>query len=71
MSTENNELYGSVKTNWNIKNILNIDKLNIKPSMIQLVKEIKSIGTFNVKINLHAEVQSEIKIEVLPAEINQ
>jgi len=71
LSTENKELYGSVKPTEISKMIFDKEKLEIKPSMIQLVKEIKSIGTFNVKINLHAEVQSEIKIEVLPAEINQ
>ena len=71
LSTENKELYGSVKPTEISKLILDNEKLEIKPSMIQLVKEIKSLGTFNVKINLHAEVQSEIKIEVLPAELNQ
>ena len=71
LSTENKELYGSVKPTEISKLILDNEKLEIKPSMIQLVKEIKSLGTFNVKINLHAEVQSEIKIEVLAAELNQ
>jgi len=71
LSTENKELYGSVKPTEISKMIFDKEKLEIKPSMIQLVKEIKSLGTFNVKVNLHAEVQSEIKIEVLPAEISQ
>ena len=71
LSTENKELYGSVKPTEISKLILEKEKIEIKPSMIQLVKEIKSLGTFKVKINLHAEVQSEIKIEVLPAEISQ
>ena len=71
LSTENKELYGSVKPTEISKLIFDIDKLEIKPSMIQLVKEIKSIGTFKAKVNLHAEVQSEISIEVMPAEISQ
>ena len=71
LSTENKELYGSVKPTEISKLIFDKDKLEIKPSMIQLVKEIKSIGTFKAKVNLHAEVQSEINIEVLPAEISQ
>ena len=36
--------------------------------MIQLVNEIKSLGTFKVKINLHSEVQAEINIKVTSAE---
>ena len=68
LSTENNELYGSVKPTEISKLILKLDKLEIKPSMIQLVKEIKSLGTFNVKVNLHSDVQAEISINVSPLE---
>ena len=71
LSTENNELYGSVKPTEISKLILNLDKLDIQPSMIQLVKEIKSLGSFTVKINLHSEVQAEINIKVEPLENNQ
>ena len=39
--------------------------------MIQPVNEIKSLGTFKVKINLHPEVQAEIKIKVATAETVQ
>tara|TARA_Y100000590_G_scaffold205937_2_gene233461 strand:- start:105 stop:563 length:459 start_codon:yes stop_codon:yes gene_type:complete len=64
LSTENNELYGSVKPTEISKLILELDKLDIKPSMIQLVKEIKSLGSFKVMVNLHSEVQAEINIKV-------
>ena len=64
LSTENNELYGSVKPTEISKLILELDKLEIKPSMIQLAEEIKSLGTFKVKINLHSDIQSEINIKV-------
>ena len=64
LSTENNELYGSVKPTEISKLILEIDKLEIKPSLIQLVKEIKALGTFKVKVNLHSDIQSEINIKV-------
>ena len=64
LSTENNELYGSVKPTEISKLILELDKLEIKPSMIQLEKEIKSLGTFNVKVNLHFDVRAEINIKV-------
>ena len=71
LSTENNELYGSVKPTEISKIILSEEKLEIKPSMIQLVKEIKSLGNFKVKIILHSEVEAEINIKVLAAETIQ
>ena len=71
LSTENNELYGSVKPTEISKLILEQDKIEIKPSMIQLIKEIKSLGAFKVKINLHSDVQAEINIKVITLEENQ
>ena len=71
LSTENDELYGSVKPTEISKIILETDKLDIKPSMIQLEKEIKALGVFKTKINLHSEVQAEISIKVVAAETIQ
>ena len=71
LSTENKELYGSVKPTEISKMIHEIDKIEIKPSMIQLKDDIKTLGTFKAAINLHAEVQVEIKIQVIPAETIQ
>ena len=71
LSTENNELYGSVKPTEISKLILELEKIEIKPSMIQLVKEIKSIGIFEVKVNLHSDVQAKISVEVTPLENSQ
>ena len=71
LSTENNELYGSVKPTEISKLILETVKLNIKPSLIQPENEIKAIGVFKVKINLHSEIQSEISIKVVAAETIQ
>ena len=68
LSTENNELYGSVKPTEISKLIKELNKLDIKPSMIQPVKEIKSLGKFKVKISLHSEVDAEISIVVESAE---
>ena len=68
LSTENNELYGSVKPTEISKLIQEIDKVDVKPSMIQPVKDIKSIGKFKVKISLHSEVDAEINIAVESAE---
>ena len=64
-------MYGSVKPTEISKIILELDQLEIKPSMIQLVKEIKSLGTFKVKVNLHSDIQSEINIKVLASENTQ
>ena len=71
LSTENKELYGSVKPTEISKLILENDKLDIKPSMIQPITEIKSIGKFKVKIILHSEVDSEITINVVTADTIQ
>ena len=68
LSTENNELYGSVKPTEISKLIFENSKIEIKPSMIQPVKEIKSLGKFEVKISLHSEVDAEITINVVSAE---
>ena len=71
LSTENKELYGSVKPTEISKLIQEKDKLDIKPSMIQPINEIKSLGKFKVKIILHSEIDSEITINVITAETIQ
>tara|TARA_B100001939_G_C16761572_1_gene538533 strand:+ start:279 stop:737 length:459 start_codon:yes stop_codon:yes gene_type:complete len=71
LSTENNELYGSVKPTEISKLIQEKDKVEIKPSMIQPIKEIKSLGKHQVKISLHSEVDAVITIEVQSAETIQ
>ena len=64
LSTENNELYGSVKPTEIAKIIYENEKIEIKPSMIQPVQEIKSLGKFKVKIFLHSQVDAEITVIV-------
>ena len=71
LSTENKELYGSVKPTEISKLIFEKSKIEIQPSMIQPVKEIKSLGKFKVKITLHSEVDAEITIDVKTAETIQ
>ncbi len=68
LSTENKELYGSVKPTEISKLLSEKEKLEIKPSMIQPVKEIKSLGVFKVILNLHSEIQSQISIKVISQE---
>ena len=71
LSTENNELYGSVKPTEISKIIQEENKIDIKPSMIQPVEEIKALGKFKVKISLHSEVDAEIIINVSSADTIQ
>ena len=71
LSTENNELYGSVKPTEIAKLINDKMKINIKPSMIQPIYEIKSLGKFDVKISLHSEVDAKIIVKVISEETIQ
>ena len=67
--TENKELYGSVKPT-EISKILNEqEKIELSSSLIQPIKEIKSLGEFKVMLNLHSEIESSITIKVIPEEI--
>tara|TARA_B100000029_G_scaffold209116_1_gene206967 strand:- start:721 stop:1179 length:459 start_codon:yes stop_codon:yes gene_type:complete len=65
---DNNELYGSIKPREISKTIEDLDKIEIKPSQFDLDKEINKIGSYQAKINLHAEVQAVIHIEVVKQE---
>jgi large subunit ribosomal protein L9 len=71
LNTENNELYGSVKPTEIAKLIQEKNKILIKPSIIQPINEIKTLGKFKVKISLHSEVDAEITINVQSAETIQ
>ena len=66
--TENNDLYGSVKPTEIAKIIKEKDNVDVKPSQVDIEKEIKSIGTFKTTINLHSEIQAHILIEVEKSE---
>ena len=68
LSTENKELYGSVKPTEISKLINEKENVEINPSNIQPSKEIKSLGEFMVEINLHSDVQTQVKVKVIPQE---
>ena len=42
------------------------ENIELSSSLIQPVKEIKSIGVFKVILNLHSEIESSITIKLLP-----
>ena len=65
---DNNELYGSIKPKEISKTVKNVDNIEIKPSQIDLSKEIRKIGLYQAMINLHAEIQATIHIEVVKQE---
>ena len=68
LSTENKELYGSVKPTEISKIIFSMDKVEIAPSQIQPVKEIKTLGNFKVNVNLHSEIVTSLTIDVIQEE---
>ncbi len=70
LCTENKELYGSVKPTEISKLIKELANIDINSSLIQPVKEIRSIGKFKILINLHSEVQANIYINVISDEKN-
>ena len=65
---DNDELYGSIKPKEISISIEETDKIQIKPSQIDLSKEINKIGAYAAKINLHAEIVATIHIEVVKQE---
>ena len=68
LSTENKELYGSVKPTEISKLLNTLENVEVNSSIIQPIKEIKSLGKFKVTINLHSEIQSTIYINVISEE---
>ena len=65
---ENNELYGTIKPVELSKTVNQISKTEVKPSQIDLSKEINKIGTYEAIINLHPEIRAKIHIEVAKEE---
>ena len=65
---ENGNLYGSVTIKEICSAILSLSKIEIKPEQIELTANIKSKGEYKFIVNLHAEVQSEVLLEVSPKE---
>ena len=65
---DNNELYASIKPVELSKAISSAKNIEIKPFQIDVGEEIKKIGTYEIRINLHAEVQGKIHIEVVKEE---
>ena len=65
LTKDNDELYGSIKPKDISKIIEETDTIQIKPSQIDLNSEINKVGSYESKINLHAEIIATIHIEVV------
>ncbi len=62
-ASDNGQLYGSVSPK-DISNYFEEQKLEIKPSNINLHNVIKKIGIYDINIKLHADVSCNLKINV-------
>jgi large subunit ribosomal protein L9 len=61
---DNGELYGSLSVS-DIVNFLNDNEISIQKKSIKLGNKIKTIGEYNVEIDLHPEVNCSLNIEIL------
>ena len=68
-ASDNGQLYGSVSPK-DISNYFEEQKVDIKPSSINLYTPIKKIGIYDINIKLHAEVTCTLKINVATSEEN-
>ena len=62
---EGEKLYGSV-TSMSISKALKAEGIKIDKKKIVLQQPIKQLGSYDVPIRLHPEVQAMIKIDVIP-----
>jgi len=62
-SSNSGQLYGSVSVR-DIVEALNADGANLNKSMIVLERPIKTIGVFDVRVQLHPEVAVGVKVNV-------
>ena len=65
---ENGNLYGSITIKEICSEILNTSNIEIRAEQIELTSNIKSKGEYKFVVNLHAEVQSEVLLEIVPKE---
>ncbi|MDE8651221.1 50S ribosomal protein L9 [Novosphingobium album (ex Liu et al. 2023)] len=62
-SSNSGQLYGSVSVR-DIVDALNADGAGVAKHMIVLERPIKTIGVFDVRVNLHPEVSVNVKVNV-------
>ena len=62
---EQDKLFGSVTT-LDIADALQGQGIKIDRRQIHLAEPIKTVGSFDVEVKLHAEVPAKVKVEVVP-----
>jgi len=63
---DNGQLYGSINIKEIISLIKNQKNVEISAEKIEIKGQIKSTGTFKVFVNLHAEVQATVSLNIKP-----
>ena len=64
-ANKDNQLYGSV-VDTDISKALNSAGFEISPEMVALEGPLKLLGMYTVKVQLSPEVQTEVKVWVVP-----
>ena len=65
---ENGNLYGSVTIKELCTELFNSTQLEIKPEQVEINTNIKSKGEYKFTVNLHADVQSVVLVEITAKE---
>lgn len=65
-ANDDGHLYGSVDATG-ISAALKQSNLNIAPSQVRLDGPLKELGLYTVKVQLHQQIQAELKVWVVPA----
>jgi large subunit ribosomal protein L9 len=63
-SKENGELYASIKPKEVSNAFVDVLKVTINPSQIDLRQEITQVGKYKININLHADVMVSVNLQV-------
>jgi large subunit ribosomal protein L9 len=63
---DNGQLYGSINIKEIVSLIKNQKNVEISAEKIEIKGQIKSTGTFKVFVNLHAEVQATVSLNIKP-----
>ena len=69
-STEEGHLYGSV-SGRDVARQLSLDGLDVDPKCIQLAEPIKELGIYKLRVQLHPEVECELKVWVVKGDESQ
>lgn len=69
-ANEEGHLYGSVNVN-EIASALKAAGIHITTDQIRLEGPLKELGLYTVKIHLHAEIEAELKVWVVPTVTNE